>query len=232
MKQSIGMVIRFAAISLLVTACGHWRSFTSSWRSGLLNEDELQEMDVEIGISESCLPPCWYGLIPYESTTDEVRATLSELEIVEAQSIEYSYSEDGDKVIVQYKSALVDSSLYGGRLEIIDGILNQIEIVVEYELSVQELLDVLGEPDFYEIVPYGGESTDVVVRLLWLDNGLLVSLPEFPPGTRIGPDMLVKRMVYSKPGATVSSYLENKGSPTQFSASYISWNGFGNIILP
>ncbi|MBN1120923.1 MAG: hypothetical protein JXJ17_07575 [Anaerolineae bacterium] len=232
MKKYTLILFSVVAVNIFLSACIAQHTFEQSWRSGLLDADDLEDRGISMSIDEPCLPPCWNGLIPNESTEDEVKATLSDLEMIDSQSIEYFYSEDNDEIDVRWDSALVDNSIYGGRIEITNGVLDQIEIVVEYELSVQELLDVLGAPDFYEIVPFGAESLDKVVRFLWLENGLLVSLNEFPPGTRIRSDMLVVRLIYSTPGETVSNYLENRGIPTRYSTSYNVWSSFKDIIIP
>ena len=147
----------------MLTACIRGQGFSQQWRSGLLDANDLEELDVNVGITEPCLPPCWQGLIPDESTTEEVMEVLNRVDSIDTSSIEYFSSDDDSMVDINWKSSLSDNPLHGGRLEITEGVLIFVEIVLEYELTVQEVIDRLGEPKLFTFLR-GAESTDLAVR--------------------------------------------------------------------
>lgn len=105
--------------------------------------EDPDSVDKSLLTGEPCAPPCWYGLVPGESSADEVVSTLKSLPFV-----------DGDSIIedfITWKSSVMNTDDYVGYIRIEENKVELLSIELEYDLTLQELIDVLGEPAGYDV---------------------------------------------------------------------------------
>lgn len=200
--------------------------------SDLLAQDEAAELGLILHVDQSCLPPCWQGLLPTESTDQDAMQLLENATFVDPGSIQYFMSEDSDIRVITWEDPLSEShyTQRGGRLMFDkDGVLLFVEVEIRYQLALQDVVDNLGEPVLYTVVPFGPESTCEGVRLLWPQNGFSVELFPQPSKVDIHPATLINRIAYFAIGSDATNYLIARGSSAAYADLYQPWEGFEKL---
>ncbi len=195
--------------------------------SNLLTDKELRDIGVSMKSDEPCLPPCWQGLTPTESTDQDVLDLLENAPFV--RNLKTYESDDGELVEVVWDSALSNRSVtgYGGRIYLSDGVLVYITVELEYQLQLKEVMNRLGEPPFYSIMSYGAESPCDVVTFIWPQHGFALELFPQSGNATVNPDMFVERVMYFTVGTDATEFLIASGSSVDYAHLFQSWEGFG-----
>ena len=129
-------------------------------------------VDMSFINSESCAPPCWYGLEIDKSTKADVLAILDQLAFV----VHDGYREHGtvwnnndNASEIQFSCVSLDNC--GGAI-IYDDKLKILWLRVGYDLTYKDTVDRLGAPDFidYEFRIQGGCR----VNLWWVERGIVI----------------------------------------------------------
>ncbi|MCC6904644.1 MAG: hypothetical protein IT326_02305 [Anaerolineae bacterium] len=196
----------------------------------------LTDVDTSLLSGEPCTPPCWQGLTPGESTDVEAMGALENLSFVYTDSIlrrDWG-GPDSDWEVIDWKSSVSGNGSFL-RLDSQDKV-TTIVVNLEYELTLQDLIDILGEPDAFTII-YTPESCRQV-GLTWLRSGI----EAWPTIVRssgdeplIAPDQTVKRVIYFSPVTTVEEYLMAARGIWYDKAhqetvdSYATWTGFDDV---
>jgi hypothetical protein len=161
--------------------------------------------------SELCSPPCWYGLVIDKSTKADVLTKLDQLPfIVHEKYREYSTVWNDDNNAKEIQFDCVNFKYCGGAL-ISNNKLKRLWLRVGYDLTLKEVVDKIGIPDFldYGIRIQGGCKVD----LWWLKHGLVIeSIDEktdeecqnISTGNGITPQKLVSIITYFSQGSTVT----------------------------
>jgi hypothetical protein len=196
--------------------------------SNLLTDEELHDIGVSMEFDEPCLPPCWQGLTPAESTDQEILELLESAPFV--RNIKTYQSDDGDLEVVTWDSALSfrSSTGYGGRIKLSDGVLVYITVELEYRLQLKEVIDQLGEPTLYSIMPCDAESLCLFVTLIWPQHGFALDLFEQSENAAVNPDMFVQRAMYFAVGTDATEFLIASGSSVDYAHLFQPWQGFEN----
>jgi hypothetical protein len=127
-----------------------------------------------------CAAPCWHGLVIGKSSESEVRSTLSTLTYIDQKSIEYvpQASVRGPDPNVIYPGLLIYASCCL-IIEVADHVLNQIDILLNYQISAGEVIADLGPPDYVGSQLMGAETLTCQVELIWYSKQLVLnSVPE------------------------------------------------------
>jgi hypothetical protein len=134
-------------------------------------------IDHSLLTGEPCSPPCWNGLIPGQSSEEEVRSIVESLSFIDPESYRTMLSGwlgKQNATILSY-----DYKYPQGRpccsFWIATDTLQFITIHPNYEITFGELVDILGPPDY--VSPGVVERTDYGLVLTWLDLCLYASGP-------------------------------------------------------
>ena len=220
-----------AALCLVISGCTQPPAFDRTWRAGLLDSEEIQEVDISIGINDPCLPPCWHGLVPQVSTLTDVAEVLDNLETIDSESIQTQTIEETGITLVTWKSALSDNQIYQGTATLSNDRLVFIDMVLAYELTMDDITAFLNEPELYQTLPDYGKSW-WMVRFMWPSDGFVAETPMLRAGSRVTPEVLVQRIAYFSPGSDAASYLMAKSGSTQYIDEFRSWPGFDGFRVP
>lgn len=145
MRNLLGLVLIF-----FLTACGNLDI------NEVATQTSAQVSEVPVDISwmtgDPCFPPCWHGLIVDDSTEKEVLTVLEILEFVDFGNIESSTIGFGDALTGEHYNATLISIPTHGKSSIQFTVgnerLKKIGFGINYELSMSEVVDQIGSPDF------------------------------------------------------------------------------------
>lgn len=216
--------------------------------------EDATRVDTSLITGDPCEPPCWQGLVPALSTESEVRETLATLPHVDTLSIRRLPHEDGSVDIIWDSSISYQQYADGstqrtdGAIGLSDGTVSYISIPLEFELSVQELVDLFGEPDGYFVYeyrdPHHPQCFDYQLDIVWLDDGVVAGMhfrqeEPLPAGQSVlAPDLLVVGTVgYFNPGSDLLVYMRSRGTSGDearhnVECCYQEWRGISEITMP
>jgi hypothetical protein len=217
---AIGFLI---AIGILVTACHVLRCGGSD----RLSHADMNKLGLSTVITEPCSPPCWQGLIPLESTQQDVQEVLSHSPFVAVESIRSKIGVINDTPVtyIYWDEALWDHGWFSFIIIDEDGRFLFASILLQYELTLQELIDSLGQPDHYLRIPVGEEVDCEYGRMLWPEQGFAVDTNCVPRARPIFPEILIDFIAYYPPGPDENSYMIARwGRPDN--APFAKWKGF------
>jgi hypothetical protein len=191
---------------------------------------EPQFADRSFITDNPCASPCWYGLVPGVSTESEVEAELAELPFVDQEAIRKNYD-------VSIRAISHGASIQFGCAEpkgkscgfivLSDDIVQIIDMVIQYQLSIQTVIDKLGEPDYVYFTSYTSHGDGCLMDLDWLARGISVRLVdqsstrlchELRDETPLDPNLAVNEVVYLSEKAIIPDRCEG--------SSCIPWPGF------
>jgi len=198
---------------------------------------EPPPVDTSLLTGEPCEPPCWQGLIPGQSTGDEVTNFLSTSRLVDQSTVWEERS--GCGLITRWRSPI--SHRKGRPLSwdlsswvcVSDGILRDMEILLDCDLTLQQLLEGYGPPEKIDGVRGGiPERPYVAVALYYPDRGMMVQL-ELPVNVvQLEARTKVVRVRYFAV-TTIEEMARALGvpDPGQFARELQDWQGYGPIDL-
>ena len=65
------------------------------------------------------------------------------------------------------------------RLRIVDNVLTEIVITIDYEITLQEAIEYLGDPDYIGYQDLGAEEIICEIDLVWVDKQLILASEQF-----------------------------------------------------
>jgi hypothetical protein len=118
-----------------------------------------------------------------------------------------------------------------------DGTVSLISIDLEYALSVQELIELVGEPDYYLARLVHPEAPCLMFELYWPGDGLRVTLEPLPGGAGLPPATYVLEADYFAPADDLTGYLSVSGHGSETSSDLFlsllrEWEGMGAVNSP
>jgi hypothetical protein len=120
-----------------------------------LSTDPNVDASIETGMP--CSPPCWQNLVPGKSRHADVLQVLQTAQFVDTGSITSGINSLGDEII-SWKSSLTNTQ----NSMVLDknGLVSEIGIRLEFRISFQKLIEILGEPSAtYAILSPAGNCT-------------------------------------------------------------------------
>jgi hypothetical protein len=136
----------------------------------------LEQMDKSPFTGIPCAAPCWRGLEVGKSNEKDVIAILPSLNFIKQDSIQMYRTSmpgingtygSGVNVVVE----CINSSNACLDLNVVNDVLTRIVVGLNYEITVDEAIEYLGNPDSVGVAPIGGEYFICEVYLVWKDNG-------------------------------------------------------------
>jgi hypothetical protein len=198
---------------------------------------EPPPVDTSLLTGEPCEPPCWQGLVAGVSTEDEAERLLTSSGLVNRDSIyRGSLSRGGETVGVSIQwlsTANVQGAHARNSFSMEDGILRDMTIWLDAEVSLAELIDGYGPPEKYLAALSGIHFTEVRVSLFYPEDGFTarVELPRHDASLR--PDTNVASVWYFK-SASLDRFLELGRDNGHFGANVqpealSDWEGYGPV---
>lgn len=166
-----------------------------------------QFVDRSFLTGEPCPAPCWYGLKPGVSTKQEVLATLEQLVFVDKSSIrEYGNvvwpGDENARAI--YFDCVAPEGKQCGDAVISRGELKSLLLFVRYELTLAEVVNILGSPAYIDSYPR--RPSGFFVDFIWTQKNIEVStdmsdrqVMALRAGEGLPEDLLIKWVLYSTP---------------------------------
>jgi len=160
-------IVAFLVILCLATSCRPNRQTSHIFPIGPKEE----QVDKSLLTGVPCSIPCWYGIEPGETSYGDALDTVSKLRFVNEV---YSYPQSHE---LKWSSSITN---WGGgyiTFESNNEEVKEISYVLEYKLTLQELIASQGDPDEIMIFPFGGEQNAGEIQIIWLDKGLIARIP-------------------------------------------------------
>ena len=188
---------------------------------------------------EGCKPPCWHGLTPGQSTSEDVNDFLANLSRDQWPERDIRVFDTGCKSIRIFGNFnIVMADLY-----IVDGSLTFIQSYSPNETRLGEIVDHFGDPEYFKaVLDIGVDYKFYILEVYYPHKGLVFEIlpdQEKVIGS-IGADMVVSAIHYFEPG-DLSSYFLSEYScdwektdailrgQTEIDNFIQEWHGFGKI---
>jgi hypothetical protein len=123
---------------------------------------------------EPCAAPCWYGLVPGESTKSELDHVLAELPFVNQATVHEFPTEFANEPATEVYFQCHKRDEWCGSIIIHDGTVQEIMVSVRYKLTFGEVVEKLGPPDHVWASDWGAESTGYKIDLYYVQRGIIV----------------------------------------------------------
>ncbi len=187
--------------------------------------------------NNSCSLPCWNGLIPGQSTMDNVYEILNELSKVGWSNVSIRPSNAGYKwirVSDNGNNRIIDLHMENNRLTFIE--------LFPFDSSLKRIVDQFGPPEFFEaITAMGPDGSHYIIEVYYPKQGLAFEVaPNEQDSGFIKPEMRVVTIHCFSPG-NLTSYFVSRYSwdvgrdgalvyAQAQTAKFIQpWTGFGKI---
>jgi hypothetical protein len=198
-----------------------------------------------------CEPPCWQELIPGESTVEDVLEVLENAPFVDVASIQRTSFDERETI--EWQSSVSERASWEtspiGVVELSEGRVSSILVNLEYELGLQELVGLMGEPAGYFVFSHDSPAGPVCytysVGFVWPENGLVamsfLDVPNPIPQHEqlLPPDALyVTRVHYYPPAVSLREFMvtaQGMGEEyyqTYWAPHYQDWSGIDSITMP
>jgi hypothetical protein len=124
-----------------------------------------------------CSAPCWRGLEIGRSNENDVIAVLPTLEFIKQDAIQmYRTSMPGINGTygpgVNIVAECINSTNTCLDLKVVNNVLTKIVVGLNYEITMDEAIEYLGEPDSIGVAPIGGEYFVCEVHIVWVSSRL------------------------------------------------------------
>lgn len=135
-------------------------------------------MDRSFLTHQPCAPPCWYGLEPDKSSEADVIKTLKTLPFVQPDAIAVYDLGQGAPLIpgergVSFNCAVPQGQTCGG-IRLSDNRVTEIQLVVQYPLTIGTAVKNLGPPEFVTYGPMNVERPGCRMNFAWPKTGIVV----------------------------------------------------------
>ncbi len=207
------------------TAAHHWKLFLIALlllASGFVGcntsvPQVTAAVDRSFLTGKPCAAPCWYGLELDKAEQEAVLATLRGLEFVDESSIRIH----NNSVWPQFPIA---SEIYFcsksdkrncNTAVFSEEKLKMLWLSVEYDLTLNEVVQQLGKPDYISYSPYRPESRSCTLQLYWPTSHIFVSndsetddsiCQALKAGKGLDPNIKVTGIVYAVSETFVPGY--------------------------
>jgi hypothetical protein len=201
---SIGLVIYLGALLAILVGCRPVEA-----------PIEPEFVDTSFLLDEPCEPPCWYGLIPGESTEDQLDDVLSTLPFVEKDSVRKSEHVskgiivDGKEVDYNCKGAIGG---FCGYVIVVDKVIQMISHEIMYALPLETVIEKLGKPDYVYYTASSPHGDGCFVMLDWQERAIIAEILDrrkrqtcidLAEGKAFDADMLVTGLIYQSKEAQI-----------------------------
>jgi hypothetical protein len=134
------------------------------------NQSDLQSE--HIVLDNPCASPCWYGIIPGQTSHDEALAILRQQSFVDQETIHIDLAGN-----ISWRQVGVSTGDVTGGILFADGTVESINLrYFEPPLSIQQLLDLMGPPQAAETAYIFPGVDRIGNMMIWPEQGLRAEL--------------------------------------------------------
>ena len=174
---------------------------------------DADRVDRSLLTDQPCPAPCWYGLELGKSTRADVLATLRTLSFADPDTIQENAVGYWDRFSHKSLAATVIGANYrssrqqSAGLIVANDTLLSIGIFPNYPLSLAQVVDHLGPPDYVSAI-MGLDRTTCYLELIWLNRQIVVGRTELngqqlcdtlDSGKSLDPNLIVEEIHYELP---------------------------------
>lgn len=247
-----GLVILLAPVAAICGICaalitGQILTYVGAGQAECVKPDvrvfptgqQARLVDRGLTTGELCAAPCWQNITPGETSYQDADAILKSLTIIQFDRLDYSQDNatvDG----IDWKSAL-SPTWAEGHIDFQKSVTWKITFDVEYPLTVGQVIDSLGEPEYIGLLPYIYPDAPAPpcdnVTLLWMKRGVEVLLPviderKLPASAwLIQPDTPIVRAHYFPPTYDIDDLVRTDTGLFSLNV-YQEWYGYDQITRP
>jgi hypothetical protein len=134
------------------------------------------EIDTSFITDQPCAPPCWHGIRLNESTKDDVYQILDQLPFILEGSVRErsgTWEEDDQAIFIDYRCPYAGNGECGD-IVISDNQVRGIMFTVGYELTIEEVFQKLGRPDYVSYVPGSSHIVSCTFSLYWVNEEIQI----------------------------------------------------------
>ena len=207
---------------------------------GQTSERPTVPVDMTLLTGEPCEPPCWHGLTPGMSTEEDVNEFLATSELVDQSTLFRGDLTSGlgevVGVAVQWWSRAdmaSGPSPLGNHLSIRDGVLHNMIIGLDVEVTLQDLLERYGPPDKFSAWAEGVEVPYVNVSLYYPRHGLMVTVIIPLDDPQLTPESEAVQVWYFRTASLEDLLVPTRDAryPSVSEDTLQDWHGYGPIEL-
>lgn len=189
-------------------------------------------VDRSILTDSPCAAPCWQGIVPgTPMTTEEIAHLLARMPNVDVDSISEHSLPQGTAIRWWWKPWPWRHTGAGSNsVFLMGGVVHDIVLSVDFELTVEEILDRYGFPEATNAMQAGvPECPYVAMNLFYPTRGLTFTarvLPWYRP--LLEPTTRIFEVVYTLPSESLESWRESH----DFEIYLQPWPGYGELQVP
>jgi hypothetical protein len=143
-------------------------------------------MDKSPFTGEPCAAPCWHGLEIAKSSEPEVISALKSLSFINEESLKIrTLTMTGFKPGTEVPGKRITANCLQPKtlclvVDIADGRLRDIKSILNYEITFDEVVKDIGNPDKVVRTNYSAEVIACYIRLVWTQKQLVLVSKKFP----------------------------------------------------
>jgi hypothetical protein len=199
------------------------------------------EQDTSLLTGGLCEVPCWHNITPGISDEDTVRAQLRDSPFVKKGTLQYDSTEQEGVLLAMF--AWRDQGGDYNRIYLRDGKVLRIKIEIDYDLTLGEVVDKYGSPEY--VYAYTRDGLNYLVSLSYLDLGLEVNSYTYSPDADkyivskdigiVSKDLKVEDVTYFSPtslrGLLEEVLLLSPDGVEYHMTNRHEWTGFDQVKL-
>jgi hypothetical protein len=118
-----------------------------------------------------CAAPCWYGLEPGVATRQDSINRVEQLPFVDKKSMQVTNYSDSVGISFSYKIGQGSTGLI---LDFEPDVLDSINFPPNYRITFDQVVEKLGNPDGYWILPASPETPGCSLRVVWKNKRIVL----------------------------------------------------------
>ena len=178
-QRNIVPITLIILIAIIVSACSLDTNIPNAFDDRF--PDELQ--DISILTSQPCKAPCWYNLTPDQSSEQEALEVLGNLTFIDSTSIRSQNAnwwgetfEETVPATLILANCVQPSDKLCVEILIVDNKVKYISLSPNYGLTFDDVVELLGNPDYISASPYGVECLGCTLKFSWLKPPLEIAI--------------------------------------------------------
>lgn len=189
--------------------------------------DNAELVDDSLLTNQPCQPPCWYGIVPGQTSHEEAADIVARLDFINTASISDQDDCNRGFACIKWTTALSDYPYYVGTILTRDELVVSISIGLEYEFTVSDLIDIYGPPDKV-LINATPQGRCYYFDLIWLTEGITAG-PENSADPVLAGNQKLLGVGYFVPTSTIENYWMNtanlpQSEASQQAAQYVDWD--------
>lgn len=187
-------------------------------------------VDRSLLTSDPCGPPCWYGIEPGDSR-EQTLQQLEEISVVDASTLKIE-----EETVVWHST--IPAEVGYGMLTFYDDELVTITYELQYQLTLEQLISVYGEPDGTHLFVFRGtRGVQSRQSFYWPEKGLGATLfveGDYGDLESVAADSTIQTVTYYFEQTSIEGVFRELHPEIQLEAflkNYSHWDGYGPLEL-